>query len=360
MLRKIVIVGPSLKMGGMERASVNLANALHDAGQEVVYIALFNQEKFFGLNDGVIFIEPEGFNIAKLDLIATVRWLRKQLSAINPKIVLVFNKFYGAITLLSTVRKNFKILISERSSPYYQWPLKLRILNRLIFSCIKPSGIVAQTSIAAQMQYAYYNRKIPIKVIPNVLQDQPVIEIDRLPLLLAVGRLNDYLKGFDRLFRAMAQMRNTDWKLVFAGGKLEDDEGLSNLVKSLNLESRVEFLGAVSNIWPLYAQASIFIIPSRSEGFPNALAEAMAAGMACISFDFAAGPSDLIDPEKNGILVPNGDIEKLAAAIDRLIENEDFRKKLGLQAQVVKSRLSIATITSSYLEFFNEIINRNA
>ena len=69
MRSKLLIVAPCLAMGGMERASVNIANSLNDLGIEVIFISLFKKEHFFKLNSDIKLIEPKGFNIHKLDLI---------------------------------------------------------------------------------------------------------------------------------------------------------------------------------------------------------------------------------------------------------------------------------------------------
>ena len=68
---------------------------------------------------------------------------------------------------------------------------------------------------------------------------------------------------------------------------------------------RIKFLGKVEEIDKCYAYAGMFVIPSRSEGFPNALAEAMTAGCCCVTFDFVAGPRDIITNNINGIIVEN-------------------------------------------------------
>jgi glycosyltransferase involved in cell wall biosynthesis len=133
-------------------------------------------------------------------------------------------------------------------------------------------------------------------------------------------------------------MQNRTWKLLIAGGDSEGKE-LKELAKSLNVLERIEFLGKVKDIWSVYNRCKIFIMPSRSEGFPNALCEAMISGMACISFDFIAGPSDLIIDGQNGLLVKEGDVSLLAQKIDMLIEDEELIKRLGSQAFQLRNKL---------------------
>src|SRR5690606_2343592 len=135
-----------------------------------------------------------------------------------------------------------------------------------------------QTAIAATYQKKIYGEKIPIRVIPNALRPVTLYpEIRRKKWILAVGRFGDPLKGFDRLIKAFSKIHAHDWYLVFAGGD-RDGEALKTLANELGVLERVLFLGKVIDLDRIYAEAGIFVIPSRSEGFPNALCEALAAG----------------------------------------------------------------------------------
>jgi GalNAc-alpha-(1->4)-GalNAc-alpha-(1->3)-diNAcBac-PP-undecaprenol alpha-1,4-N-acetyl-D-galactosaminyltransferase len=353
--QKLTIIGPSMKMGGMERASVNLANALSKKGLEISFISFFKQEHFFKLDKTIHLIEPIGFNSNKLSLIKTIFWLRKSIQQLNPDNIIVFNKLYGAITCLSLINTNYKVFISERSSPLYQWPKWQAFLIDIIFGLVKPYGVISQTNIAKDFQKKYYGKKVNINVIPNALR--PIVhneEVKRRNVILCIGRLNDPLKGFDRILAAFAKVKKKDWTLEIAGGSQNEDPLLTKYILENNLTDNVKLLGKVSDIDSLLSSSSIFVIPSRSEGFPNSLCEAMAAGIACIAFDFIAGPRDLIEDGVNGILVNDGDIQGLANAIDYLIENPEVRKRLGRESEKIVEKLSSNIIANKTLEFLNE------
>ncbi len=338
-------------MGGMERASVNIANGISKLGYNVAYISLFNQSKFFLLDSKIKLIEPQSFNIDSLSIFKTIKWIRKTVKQINPDRIIVLNKFYSAIVLLALYRTEYKVFISERSSPLYDWGLKINFFNKIIFSIKKPSGIIAQTSVAAKFQKKYYGNSIPIEVIPNVLRHVTSFpEIKREKIILAVGRLSDPLKGFDQLIEVFAQVSVPSWKLVFAGGDV-CKTNLKKRAKELKVLNRIIFLGEVREIDLVYAKSSIFVIPSRSEGFPNALCEAMGSGLPCISFDFVAGPRDIIKHNENGFLVENGNIHAMAKKIEYLIGNEPERNRVGTNALAISQRLNEKIIVEQIRDF---------
>ena len=92
-------------------------------------------------------------------------------------------------------------------------------------------------------------------------------------------------------------------------------------------------------------------MPSRSEGFPNALAEAMAAGCCCVSFDFIAGPRDLIDHNETGLIVDSGNVVALSKTIDELISKPEIRIKFEKASISTRSRFCEDTIIKKYIDF---------
>ena len=344
-----------MKMGGMERAGVNLANALNNEKLNISFISFFKQEHFFKLDKNITLYEPPNFNVHKLSLIRSILWLRKTIKEINPDKIIVLNKLYGAITCFSLIGYRYQVFLSERSSPLYKWPLSQSIMIKLIFTIIKPYGVIAQTKIASEYQKKYYGDKIKIKVIPNAVRNvQFYPGIRREKVVLAAGRLNDSLKGFDRLLFAFSMIKNQEWKLHIAGGNSNEDPLLEEIINENNLHDRVIFLGKITDLDLTFASASIFVIPSRSEGFPNVLCEAMAAGLPCISFDFVAGPSDIIENRIDGILIEDGNIIELSKQLEALMNDESERIRLGKNARKIKEKLSGTAISKILISFLKD------
>ena len=239
---KRLIIAPCLAMGGIERASSNTANGLSELGAKVYFLSLFKKEAFFKLNEGIEIIEPQGFNKTKLSLFKSILWIRKEVKRVNPEHILVFNKFYGAITALALLGTKYPYFLSERSSPLFVWRQPMRAINKFAFSIKPPKGVIAQTNIAAEYQRKYFKKTEVIVIPKSVREVQLFPEIKREKVILAVGRLNDYLKGFDLLIESFAKLKNQDWELHIAGGD-EEGEALKEQAERLGVINRIKSLG---------------------------------------------------------------------------------------------------------------------
>jgi len=153
---------------------------------------------------------------------------------------------------------------------------------------------------------------------------------DEDEVVLWVGRL-DPVKGLDHLltaFEHVAAERNAH--LLLAGeGPLCDH--LAKRITSLSLSDRVHLLGARRDVPSLLRTADVFVFPSRTEGLPNALLEAMAAGCAIVATD-VPGCGDLIVHERTGLLVPYGDTSALADSVVRVLGDRSLAAELGRNA----------------------------
>jgi glycosyltransferase involved in cell wall biosynthesis len=183
------------------------------------------------------------------------------------------------------------------------------------------------------------------------LRDVKQLSIARKKIILGVGRLY-YVKGFDRLIQAFALIANQcpDWNVHIIGSGPEA-ESLNLLIENNNLKNRILILPETKDIDFHLNTSEIFVMTSRSEGFPNALCEAMAAGLACLSFDFVAGPSEIITNDVNGFLIPDGDVNALAEMMLQLTENDEIRSLIGTNAQQIKEKLSYENTAKLYEEF---------
>lgn len=347
----IALVIPALVSGGMERVMSNLANDFARRENVSVHLILLIQEKKFYKIDSCVTIHEPDFShknfIRPVFTLKILMYLRKKLSQLKPDTVLSFGGKYNSFVLLSSTGLKIPIFISDRSRPNISYGKILDVLNPIIYKRAK--GIIAQTEKAKIFLHSKTAHK-NIKVIGNPIKKIQAYDTEsRENIVLNVGRFIKS-KRQDLLVKYFEKTASKNWILCFIG----DGPELANVkeVASLKtLSNRVFFLGNVDNIEHYYKSASIFAFTSVSEGFPNALGEAMSAGMACISFDCNAGPSDLIDDGINGYLIKEYDDESYCVKMAELMMDQTKRETFGLNAQSKMALYNFEDISTKYFNF---------
>ena len=175
--------------------------------------------------------------------------------------------------------------------------------------------------------------------------------------VIAVGRL-DYQKGFDRLIEAWRIVQQTeqyhDWYLDIYG-QGEWQEMLEQCITNYDIAETCAIHAPTKNIGEEYTRSSMLVMSSNYEGFPMVMIEAMACGLPVVSFDFKCGPRDIIDPGKNGLIVPNGDIPGLADAMMLLMSDAPLRQEMGVNARQVVETYSEEAVMKKWISLFERI-----
>ena len=105
----------------------------------------------------------------------------------------------------------------------------------------------------------------------------------------------------------------------------------------------------------MLAAASVFALPSRYEGFPNVLLEAMSCGCACVAARCDSGPSELLTNRVSGLLVPVEDVLNLAESLASLMDDDDLRARLGREAQLVAQRFAPDVVLELWERVFTSV-----
>ena len=185
---------------------------------------------------------------------------------------------------------------------------------------------------------------------------EPAEGIPGSPYLLAVGRLA-VQKDYPTMLRAYATAvsRGLAEHLLILGDGPESEA----LVRQLNLGQRVHMLGHRDNPFPYMRCARCFVLSSIFEGFGLVLLEAMALGVPCISTDCPSGPAEILSDGQDGILVPVGDIDKLADAMLRLTSNQALRDDLSARSLRRAEELSLQRMAAAYRDLFLAELGRS-
>lgn len=351
-LKRIALVIPTLTAGGAERVISVLANNFaRKKGYEIHVILLVGGTIFYDLSSSIQVHNPPFFYKNYSRLIFTIKlssYLRERLKNINPDYILSFEGRYNSFVLMNSIGLSSKCFISDRSSPLVSHGRFIDIYNKMFYP--KAYGIIAQTNFARKKMIQRIGHKNSVVIgnpIKTIDSDE---QMQRKNIVLNVGRFIP-TKHQDYLVRYFAEIDTTGWELWFLG-EGETLESVKQLAKDLRIDSKVKFLGNQKNVNDYYLQSKIFAFTTSSEGFPNALGEAMGAGCACISFDCVAGPSDLITNNLDGILIKNFDHDSFKNRLAELINSEYKVKYLGKNAkQKIANNYNEESISNKYFEF---------
>lgn len=276
--------------------------------------------------------------------------LRNVLQQRHPDVVVSFIEQTNVLALLAARPLRIPVVISERTDPSRHragrvWEfLRRRVYRRCA------ALVVLTEEIAQQLRPIVHGR--PIVVIPNGIGPPAVPRVPEEQrserTVLAIGRLSPE-KGFDRLIKAFRYQAHTldrfpPWRLVILGEGPERSR-LCGIARSCP-QGSVALPGRVDDSASWLARADLFALPSRYEGFPNALLEAMAAGVPGVAFDCSPAVRQIIRPGIDGLLVPEpedleGDVASFVGALGELMTDDDRRRRMGEAAREVTNRFSL-------------------
>ena len=367
---KILIFIHSLKSGGAERVASCLAGQWAVLGHDLTVVTqTSNAEDFYELPSSVKRIilnsanESASIWNALVNNIKRILSVRRAIQRINPDIAIGMMTSANVLLLLGTLAAQTPVIACERTYPpqlpvgrlwsrlrRWTYPLASRVtmltsegLDWLHDEIPRAHGIVMPNPIP-----------YPLPVGEPQLPTEALLPLSR-KMLLAVGRMSEE-KGFEGLLRAFASLarQQPNWDLVILGdGPLRPT--LAQQVQALGLGSRVFMPGRAGNVGAWYERADLYVLSSRVEGFPNTLGEAMAHGCAAVSFDCDTGPRDLIRHEVDGLLVPPGDVQALALALGRLMQDDALRAQMAVRATEVRIRYSMQRVLALWDKLFADV-----
>ena len=323
---KILIFIPTLRAGGAERVASILANNWVETGAEITICLLYNDNVFFKISEKVKIVSLTD-SFEKVNKISIIFQLRKLLKRNKPDVIQSFLTEYNILCLISMIGIKTPIYVSDRANPLVYRGLLIELLRKLLY--VKSKGIIAQTKLAKKELFKKIGHS-NIQVIPNPVKIPSSLKLDRQKIILSVGRLIPEKNQEDLITAFNKAEISKEWKLQIVG----DGPLMNKLMDKVKTEDvkNVEFVGQSDAVYKYYENASVFLFTSKSEGYPNAVAEAMAFELPVVSYNCNAGPSDLIDNSKSGFLIKVDDIDSLITHIELLANDESLRYKIGKEA----------------------------
>ncbi len=355
----------SLGGGGAERVLSDLANNMVQRGCSVNIVVLRGDQKQYELDPDVKikYLQPEYYKSQKsrfyrLNEITNVRSFLKGLY--KNDLLVSFLELPMAYSLVFRNLYESKLIICERSNPT-RYSKVYQSLFRFLTK--RADGCACQTKFVANWYSNFISDKCLIKVIPNALSDSlSEVELKKNPIakIVTAGRLVP-VKNHNLLLDAFAVVHKTipDSELIIYGeGPLR--QVLEDKAVSMGLGECVRFPGFSQNVVDSIKDASVFVLSSDYEGMPNALAEAMAIGLPCVSTDYdGGGVHDLIENNINGIIVPCNDCDTMSGSIISILNDKEMADRIGYNARIIREKLNHEFICQQWYDLFREVFDNS-
>tara|TARA_Y100000815_G_C13285795_1_gene478729 strand:- start:115 stop:1263 length:1149 start_codon:yes stop_codon:yes gene_type:complete len=374
--KNISILSITLGSGGAEKViSLLLKSLVKDYN---VYLVLFYNNIHFSIPEGVnvVFLSEKGperpFYLKILDSIKFIFKYFKFVKRNNIIVSVSFLAFPNLINgIVSTLNKKVKTIISERGFPSDNVSSKLSLYISKIFYPIFYNRCDKLFSNSIHINNDLKNNfgiKIPMEVIYNPIEiPQKTIEPTNLNStekrleIITAGTLNTR-KNQVMIIRSLLEIPNNDKFTILGDGHLR--AYLTEEIKSSKLENQVQLKGKVKNVNDFLLESNCFVLSSFTEGFPNALLEAMAIGLPCISTNCLSGPLELLNKNndvdikngefviaKYGLLVNNDDHVGLSKALEFFRNNPEKRVEFGKLSLQRSKEYHLDTIYTKFNQF---------
>lgn len=347
---RIAFVIGSMWNGGAERVISILANHYASIGYSVDIIMLLEDKCYYSLDKSIRLIPI--CSESKPRFLFLPMWiykLRRYINSEKPSILVSFIARVNVVTILASLGKKIRLIVSERSNPNKDGRSRItKVATRLLYP--RTDAIVFQTRAAQNCFPAKIASKG--KIVPNPVSVKTQAAENSKRKIVSVGRLRPE-KNHLLLIRAFEQLLQIekDFELYIYGEGTYRDV-LIEEIRKLGLSESVFLPGSKDAIHEEISDAQIFVLPSNHEGMSNALIEAMMMGLPCITTRYE-GADEIITHGVNGILVDLDDVEAMLAALLELVRNKDIRQRLSLNGKKYANQMSLENILPKWEEIIN-------
>lgn len=358
--KSIVLYLADLTKGGTQRVAVNLAEYLHSRGHKVTLATTYQLENEYTHSEAIarVLTDAPADALGKgriADFMTRLNCIKKAFTDVNADIVLSFIGKNNMMAILATMNTNIKCFVAVRGEPTEEYYSRaLRLISKTLFA--KADGVILQTRKSMEYFPKMVRRKCV--VLKNPINPLFMADNDRSCVartIVSVGRVDEN-KHQIMLINSFAGLAPDypDWNMIIYG----DGESRQKLIEvadkfnELIGPGRISLPGSVTDVRSHIRDAGVFVLPSKTEGMPNALIEAMSLGIPCISTDCpCGGPAELIEDGINGYLIPVDDEKALTDRLKLLMDNEQLRKDIGLRAGDIKKQLDPENVDPTWEDY---------
>lgn len=345
---KICIAIHGLSHAGAERVAASWANYLVKQGHDVFVLVYAITDHSYALDSGVRVVplaetRDEYFQLAKHKQLSLIR---KIIREERPGTIISFLPKMQIKVMLATLGMRMKRVETIRNNPWGDKDVDgKRFLWNLCFS--RSDAIIVQT----KEQSTYFSKRLQKKCVvisnplsPDFAENRKIYSDEEIRKFVSVARINTQ-KNYPMMIRAFAKVAGQHPACtldIYGAGSPEAVGELEELINRLGMEHNIFLRGWTRDISSLLTTYDAFLMSSDYEGMPNALLEAMASGLICLSTDCRTGPKDMIDSGKSGFLAKTGDEESFADGILKITQM-NMRQSIEMGAAAREKILTLCS-----------------
>lgn len=358
---KVCQVSISLGRGGAERFAALLSTMLQQLGYEVTTVILTNEVNYSYSGRLLNFGVDKEKSDTIFSRLARFKKLRKFLKKEEFDVIIDHrpkNQWARELFYLDYIYKNQKLLYVVHNYMLDNYMTDREWMAKRIVKRVK--GFVGVSKeISEELRRRY--REIHIRTIYNPSQDLAIEKPEEWKwgsdYVLFLGRLNSPAKNLPLLIEAYKLSGLYEKKIPLLLVGAGESELLKEQITSLGLENSISIISFTEHVGYYLKQARFLVLSSRNEGFPMVLIESLSVGTPVVSVDCMSGPKEVIQQERNGLLVPNFDPLALANAMKRMFADEGLYRQCKENAKQSIAHLEINTIAEKWVDLIEEVKN---
>lgn len=364
-VRIAFIICQSGQFGGAQIHVRDLSTALRAAGHDTVVLAGANGALGDELRKRGVPFHPLRHivrGLGPLQLVRSLLELREMLREIKPDIISTHSTKAGFIGRIAGATLGIPTLFTAHGwgftegRPLLQrfafWAIEWAtapLVARVITVCESDRSAAARTRVTSSDRLVAINNAMPD--VEETLRARPGDSPARLVMVARLSRWKDQ----STLLHALSDLKDLDWQLDLVGdGPLRGQ--VEKLAQRLGLTSRVTFCGFRLDIPERLAQAQVFLLISKWEGFPRSILEAMRAGLPVVASDVGGVPESVVDGE-TGFVIPRGDVGLLHDCLLKLISNPELRVRMGRNGRArYEERFTFDRLVGRTTEIYESVL----
>jgi len=358
---KILYITPTIyDEGGVAKVVSVKSNVLIEAYDCKIGFVTFNNSStntFHPFHTTIEKFEVKATGFKPFKILEYYQKVKNIIKSFQPDVIVICDFGWKGFLFSKFVKTNIPVVFEVHGSLYNE---SKKINNT---SLVKYRAIVRKQLLSNYKNVVFLSEesqkewKIEGKIIPNPIQNTNLIANLQNHKAIAIAR-HSYEKGIDRLISIWAKVsQQSNWILeIYGDGYLFEQH--QNQIQKLNLQDNIKLYKPVKNIQEYCLEASMFVMSSRTEGFPMALLEAMEVGLPVIAYDCPIGPRSIIKNDYSGFLIENGNENEFVSKVLTLQNDTATRERIGQNAKQEMQKLHSDVIAKLWLDYFTTLTSK--